>query len=51
MKVFVTGGTGYIGIKLVSRLVEMDHEVVSLIPHGTSGIESSEADLVKGHTG
>jgi nucleoside-diphosphate-sugar epimerase len=30
MKVFVTGGTGYIGIKLVSRLVEMDHEVVAL---------------------
>src|SRR5580765_6016420 len=37
MKVFVTGGTGYMGSRLIPLLVERGHEINALVRHGSEG--------------
>ena len=52
MKVFLTGGTGFIGQPLTSRLLERGWEVVALVRNPESpaarGIQSQGAQLVQG---
>ena len=44
MKVFITGGTGYIGSRLIPLLIQRGHEVKAVVRHG------SEAKLPAGTT-
>ena len=50
MKVFVTGGTGFVGSEVVNQLTEAGHQVVALVHH-TSPETFPEAGVVKIHFG
>jgi uncharacterized protein YbjT (DUF2867 family) len=52
MKVFVTGGTGYMGSRLIPRLVQRGHEIEALVRKGSetklpAGITSVLADPLR----
>lgn len=53
MRIFVTGGTGYIGTHLVSRLRAAGHELACLVrpTSNVAGLERAGAHLVPGHLG
>ena len=52
MKVFITGGTGYLGRSLVPKLLEQGHEVRALVrpgserklPHGCVAVTGNALD-------
>ena len=48
MKLFITGGTGFIGTHLVKRLAQTDHELVCLVRKSSNvePIKASGATLV-----
>ena len=52
MRILVTGATGFIGRKLVGRLIEAGHEIVALVRESSNtsglpdGVEFREADLI-----
>ncbi|MHA1909596.1 MAG: NAD-dependent epimerase/dehydratase family protein [Candidatus Thorarchaeota archaeon] len=52
MRILVTGATGFIGRKLVGRLIETGHEIVALVRASSNiaglpeGVEVREADLL-----
>jgi uncharacterized protein YbjT (DUF2867 family) len=48
MKVFVTGGTGYLGRRLIPRLVERGHEVWALVRPGSEAKLPSHCQPVVG---
>lgn len=50
MKVFITGGTGFIGARLTEKLIEKDHEVVMLVrnPSMTPFANNSKVTVIKG---
>lgn len=50
MKVFITGGTGFIGARLIEKLIEKDHEVIMLArnPSMSSFSGNSRVSIVKG---
>jgi dihydroflavonol-4-reductase len=50
VKIFVTGGTGFIGMNLMRRLIGTDHRVTCLVRAGSdiSVLEKSGVDLVYG---
>jgi nucleoside-diphosphate-sugar epimerase len=48
MKVFVTGGTGYIGNRLITNLLEQDHEVVALCRNGQPEVQHKRLTWKKG---
>ncbi len=55
MKVFITGGTGFVGKALISRLLSLDHEVVALLlPNDAVELPSAasvvRADITKPET-
>ncbi len=51
MKVFMTGGTGYIGSAVAAHLLELSHEVSVLARHSsdTEALESLGARIVRGN--
>ena len=51
MKVFVTGGNGFVGLNVVSALVSSGHEVVAIVRPGsnTTYLEPLGVKLVRGH--
>jgi farnesol dehydrogenase len=63
MKVFITGGTGFLGLRLCERLAQSGHDVVALVRPGpprdalTANVRRTEGDvtdlesLVKGSAG
>ena len=63
MKVFITGGTGFLGLRLCERLAQAGHDVVALVRPGpprralTANVRQAEGDvtdlesLVKGSAG
>jgi nucleoside-diphosphate-sugar epimerase len=48
MKVFVSGGTGYIGSQLIKKLLQTDHEVVALYRGDTPAVEHKNLSWKKG---
>jgi nucleoside-diphosphate-sugar epimerase len=50
MKVFITGGTGFIGTRLIEKLVKGNHDVTLLArnPSGTSFTGNDKVALIKG---
>jgi uncharacterized protein YbjT (DUF2867 family) len=50
MKVFVTGGTGFVGNEVVRQLVAQGHEVAALVRSGSEG-KLVQSDQVKIHLG
>lgn len=52
MKVFVTGGTGFVGNEVVRQLVAQGHEVAALVRSGSeSKLDMGKSDRVKIHLG
>jgi dihydroflavonol-4-reductase len=51
MKVFVTGGNGFVGLNVVSALVASGHEVVALVRPGsnTTYLEPFDVNIVRGN--
>ena len=47
-KVFIAGGTGYLGRALVARLLERGHEVRALVRHGSEGKLPEGCEAVAG---
>ncbi|WP_429886564.1 complex I NDUFA9 subunit family protein [Geoalkalibacter halelectricus] len=50
MKVFVTGGTGFVGHEVVRQLIAQGHEVVALVRSGSED-KVAQSEQVKIHTG
>jgi len=50
MRVFVTGGTGFVGNEVIRQLIKADHHVVALVRQGSSE-KLPEADGIKTHSG
>ncbi len=50
MKVFVTGGNGFVGLNVVSALVSAGHEVVAIVRHGSNVkyLEPLGVEIVRG---
>jgi nucleoside-diphosphate-sugar epimerase len=50
MKVFITGGTGFIGSRLVEKLIAGNHDIILLVrdPLKLSSAEKERATIVKG---
>ena len=48
MKILITGGAGYVGSKLVPKLLELDHQitVLDLMLYGQDVLEDNE-NLIK----
>ncbi|MFQ5477327.1 MAG: NAD-dependent epimerase/dehydratase family protein [Candidatus Binatia bacterium] len=53
MKAFVTGGTGFLGGRVVAGLLERGAEVIALVRHGSDGsaLEAAGVELVRGELG
>lgn len=52
MKIFITGGTGFVGNEVVRQLVAQRHEVVALVRSGSEGkLDMNGSDRVKIHPG
>lgn len=52
MKIFVTGGTGFVGNEVVRQLVTQGHEIAALVRSGSeSKLDMSKSDRVKIHPG
>src|SRR5689334_19688313 len=49
-RIFVTGGTGYIGRKLIPELVRRGHDVTALVRAGSEGKIAGSCRLVFGNT-
>jgi len=47
--VFVTGGTGYIGTRLIKKLVDRGHEVIALVRKGSENKVPAGAKIVTGN--
>lgn len=47
-RVFITGGTGYLGSSLIPALVERGHRVRGLVRHGSKGKLPSACEVVTG---
>jgi len=50
MKVFVTGGTGFVGSEVLRQLVAADHEIVALVRSGSEG-KLVKSDRISMHHG
>jgi nucleoside-diphosphate-sugar epimerase len=48
-RVFITGGTGYLGSNLIPFLIERGHRVRALVRHGSQGKLPAECELVSGN--
>ncbi len=52
MKVFITGGTGFIGNEVVRQLIDQGHEVAALVRSGSEGkLDTKQSERVKIHPG
>jgi len=50
MKIFLTGGTGFVGSEIVKQLLARDHRIVALVRPGSEN-KLAESDAVKIHLG
>lgn len=46
--IFITGGTGYIGTRLIKKLIDRDHEVIALVRKGSENKVPVGAKVVVG---
>ena len=50
MKIFITGGTGFVGQELIKQLLNAQHSVRALIRPGSASIFSDKIEMVTGDT-